>query len=181
MRLTCGATKYVVAPQSGTFFPIDWLWQTQVQHTRNLSGKVQGIDADAAPMIESAESEILALVKEKALLEKVIYVLHWSRLRISYLVLQRLNQALINNEVTEASSKIILNELQEARATISRLTANHARSVGLENRLSAALKEKDDMQQERDSESNKAKLAESRFAAMKDKTGLTPSFLHYSN
>lgn len=126
--------------------------ETQVQHTRNLSGKVQGIDADAAPMIESAESEILALVKEKALLEK------------------RLNQALINNEVTEASSKIILNELQEARATISRLTANHARSVGLENRLSAALKEKDDMQQERDSESNKAKLAESRFAAMKDKT-----------
>jgi hypothetical protein len=91
-----------------------------------------------------------------------------------------LNQALINNEVTEASNNTILNELQEARATISRLTANHARSVGWENRLSTALKEKDDIQQERDSESNRAKLAEARFAALKDKTGLTTSFPHYS-
>jgi hypothetical protein len=91
-----------------------------------------------------------------------------------------LNQALINNEVTEASSKTILNELQEARTTISRLTANHARSVGWENRLSTALKEKDDMQQERDSESNRAKLAESRFAAMNDKTGLTTLSSHYT-
>jgi hypothetical protein len=82
--------------------------------------------------------------------------------------------------VTEASSNTILNELQEARTTISRLTASHARSVGWENRLSTALKEKDDIQQERDGESNRAKLAESRLAAMKDKTGLTTLFLHYS-
>ena len=82
--------------------------------------------------------------------------------------------------MTELSSKTILNELQEARTTISRLTASNARSVGWENRLSATLKEKDDMQQERDSESNRAKLAESRLAAMKDKTGLTTLFSHYS-
>jgi hypothetical protein len=95
-------------------------------------------------------------------------------------VLQRLNQALISAEVTEASSKTILNELQEAQATISRLSASQARSVGWENRLSATLKEKDDMQQERDSESNRAKLAESRLSTLKDKTGLSMSFSHYS-
>ena len=90
-----------------------------------------------------------------------------------------MNQALINNEVAEAASKTVLDELQEARTTISRLTASHARSVGWENRLSATLKEKDDIQQERDSESNRAKLAESRLAAMKDKTGLITLFSHY--
>lgn len=87
------------------------------------------------------------------------------------MIIQRLNQALVNMEVTEASSKTILHELQEARTTISRLTANCARSIGLENRLSAALQEKDDMQQERDSELSRAKLAESRLTTMKDSTG----------
>ncbi|TFK62721.1 hypothetical protein BDN72DRAFT_848377 [Pluteus cervinus] len=83
---------------------------------------------------------------------------------------KQLNQALVNNEVTEVSSKTILQELQEAKTTISRLTAHHARSVGWDSRLHAAMKEKDDMQQERDSESQRARLAESRFAALRDKT-----------
>lgn len=83
---------------------------------------------------------------------------------------QRLTQALVNNEVTEVSNKTILQELQEAKITISRLTAHHARSVGWDTRLSSAIKEKEDMQQERDSESQRARLAESRFAALKDKT-----------
>jgi len=109
------------------------------QNKQNPPGRTQETDEDDTTLTESQESEILMLVKEKALLEK------------------RLNQALINNEVTEASSRTILNELQEARTTISRLTASHARSVGWENRLSTTLKEKDDIQQERDSESNRAK------------------------
>ncbi|KAJ6540092.1 hypothetical protein B0H10DRAFT_1416525 [Mycena sp. CBHHK59/15] len=83
---------------------------------------------------------------------------------------KRLTQALVNNEVTEVSSKTILQELAEAKTTISRLTTSHARSVGWDTRLSAAMKEKDDMQQERDSESQRARLAESRFAALKERT-----------
>jgi hypothetical protein len=77
---------------------------------------------------------------------------------------------LVNNEVTEISNKTILQELQDARETISRLTAHHARSLGWDTRLSAAMKEREDMQQERDSETHRARLAESRFAALKDKT-----------
>ena len=67
--------------------------------------------------------------------------------------------------------KSILQELDEARATISRLTASHVRSTGWDVRLSAAVKERDDMEQERDVESQKARLAEFRFAALKEKTG----------
>jgi len=78
---------------------------------------------------------------------------------------------LVNSEVTEVSNKAILQELQDARATITRLTAHHARSIGWDTRLSAALKERDDMQQERDAETHRARLAESRFAVLKDKTG----------
>ncbi|KAJ7055101.1 hypothetical protein C8F01DRAFT_1063304 [Mycena amicta] len=83
---------------------------------------------------------------------------------------KRLTQALVNNEVTEVSHKTILQELADAKATISRLTTSAARSVGWDTRLSAAMKEKDDMQQERDSESQRARLAESRFAALKERT-----------
>ncbi|KAF9025859.1 hypothetical protein BDZ89DRAFT_1102188 [Hymenopellis radicata] len=83
---------------------------------------------------------------------------------------KRLTQALVNNEVTEVSNKTILQELQETKTTVSRLTAHHARSVGWETRMSAAMKERDDMQQERDFESHRARVAESRFAALKDKT-----------
>ena len=54
---------------------------------------------------------------------------------------------------------------------ISRLTAQHARSLGWETRLSSLVQEKEDMQQERDAEAHRAKLAESRFAVVKDKTG----------
>lgn len=76
----------------------------------------------------------------------------------------------MNNEVTEVSNRTLLQELQDAKSTISRLTTSAARSVGWDTRLSAANKERDDMQQERDSESQRARLAESRFAALKDKT-----------
>ncbi|KAF5392979.1 hypothetical protein D9757_001094 [Collybiopsis confluens] len=83
---------------------------------------------------------------------------------------QRLTQALVNNEVSEVSSKTLQQELQEARNMISRLSTSHAKSIGWETRLSTATKERDDMQQERDSESQRARLAESRFAALKEKT-----------
>jgi hypothetical protein len=80
------------------------------------------------------------------------------------------------------SNKTILQELQDARATITRLTAHHARSIGWDNRLSAAMKERDDMQQERDAETHRARLAESRFAVLKDKTGTILCFsFHFSS
>ncbi|KAE9407242.1 hypothetical protein BT96DRAFT_914824 [Gymnopus androsaceus JB14] len=100
----------------------------------------------------SGDERLSELLKEKHALEK------------------RLTQALVNNEVTEVSSKTLHQELLEAQTMISRLSANHAKSIGWENRLSVVNKEKDDMQQERDFESQRARLAESRFAALKEKT-----------
>ncbi|KAL1727570.1 hypothetical protein EV714DRAFT_253750 [Schizophyllum commune] len=82
----------------------------------------------------------------------------------------RLNQALVNAEVTEASNKALLEEVDDARATISRLTGYQARSLGWETKVAAAQRERDDMQQERDGESQRARLAESRFNALKEKT-----------
>ena len=92
-----------------------------------------------------------------------------------------MNQALVNSEVTEVSNKTILQELQDARDTIARLTAHHARSIGWDTRLSAALKERDDMHQERNAETHRARLAESRFAILKDKSGTVLCiFFHFS-
>jgi hypothetical protein len=59
---------------------------------------------------------------------------------------QQLAQALISNELTEASNKAVLDELEEARGAISRLSAHHARSLGWESRLMTLSQEKDDIQ-----------------------------------
>ncbi|KAI0920845.1 hypothetical protein AcW1_004995 [Taiwanofungus camphoratus] len=100
---------------------------------------------------EPVNARVADLVKENAVLEK------------------RLTQALINNEIAEASNKSALQELQEARVNISRLSTQHARSVGWENRLAVAIQERDDFQQERDSALQRAKLAETRISSLKEK------------
>ncbi|KAJ7167824.1 hypothetical protein C8R46DRAFT_1350756 [Mycena filopes] len=127
--------------------------ETERRRQRRLSGDGmseldEGSDGGATPV----QDQLDELVKENKALEK------------------RLTQALVNNEVTEVSNKTILHELAEAKTTISRLTTSHARSVGWDTRLSAAMKEKDDMQQERDAESQRARVAEGRFAVLKERT-----------
>ena len=71
--------------------------------------------------------------------------------------------------MTDVANRTVLRELQEARATVSRLSAHNARSVGWEMRLAQQIQEKEDMRQERDSECHRAKLAESKAAAFVDK------------
>ncbi|KAF9238792.1 hypothetical protein BU15DRAFT_75015 [Melanogaster broomeanus] len=80
-----------------------------------------------------------------------------------------LGKALVNNEVAEASNKTALQELEEARSAVTRLTAHHARTVGLDTRLAAVMQENDDIRQERDSQAQRAKLAEARLAVLKDR------------
>jgi hypothetical protein len=75
----------------------------------------------------------------------------------------------VNAEVTEAANSTLTQELAEARATITRLSTHHARSVGWDTRLRAAIQDKDDLQQERDSESQRARAAEQRLGTLKDK------------
>jgi hypothetical protein len=83
---------------------------------------------------------------------------------------QRLTKALLDNEVSDSSHKAVLQELEETRNSVSRLAAHHARAVGLDARLMSAMREKDDLQQERNSEAQRAKLAESRIAALTERT-----------
>ncbi|EED81094.1 predicted protein [Postia placenta Mad-698-R] len=100
---------------------------------------------------EHVDARVADLVKENAVLEK------------------RLTQALVNNEVAESSHRNALQELQEVQANAARLAAQNARSIGWENRLAVALQEKDDYQQERDIALQRAKLAEARISALKEK------------
>jgi len=66
-------------PQSRIFWSLNWVWHTRSQHKRELSGSTREIDADdTAPMLESPESEILVLIKEKTVLEKVMFWLSLS-------------------------------------------------------------------------------------------------------
>ncbi|KAI0040645.1 hypothetical protein FA95DRAFT_1527426 [Auriscalpium vulgare] len=97
------------------------------------------------------EDRVSELVKENAVFEK------------------RFNQALLNNEVAESSNKALTHELQEVRAVFGKLSAENARSAGWEGRLRQALQERDDYRQERDNESQRARLAEARLVALGEK------------
>ncbi|KAG1815693.1 uncharacterized protein BJ212DRAFT_1272933 [Suillus subaureus] len=109
-------------------------------------------DESLQDMHGEVNSPVAQLVRDNTVLEK------------------RLTQALLNSEVAEASHKTVLLELEEARTSVTRLTAYQARTVGIESRLTAALQENDDLRQEQDSEAQKAKTAEARIAALKDRT-----------
>lgn len=77
---------------------------------------------------------------------------------------------MVNNEVSEASNKVILQELQDTRSNLTRLTTQHTKCVGLESRLTRTTTEKEDLQQERDSANQRARVAEARIASLRDRT-----------
>lgn len=76
---------------------------------------------------------------------------------------------LVNNEVSEASNKVVLQELQDTRSNLSRLTTQHTKCAGLESRLARVTMEKEDLQQERDSANQRARVAESRIVSLRDR------------
>ncbi|KAG2155075.1 uncharacterized protein EDB93DRAFT_1239354 [Suillus bovinus] len=126
------------------------------QHESNVHTP-RGASGDLAyeslhDMHGEVNSPMAELMKDNAILEK------------------RLTQALLNCEVAEASHKTVLLELEEARTSVTRLTAYQARTVGIESRLAATLQENDDLRQEQESEAQKAKNAEACISALKDRT-----------
>lgn len=84
---------------------------------------------------------------------------------------QRLSQALVNSEVTDVTHHRLLTELAEAKVTVNRLKAQNVRSIGLDDRLAIAMQEKDDIQQERDSATQRARMAESRISSLRESCG----------
>lgn len=78
---------------------------------------------------------------------------------------------MVNNELVDLTHQNALDELRQAKEKLNHLSAQNARYVGLDSRLAAALQEKDDMHQERNSAIQTAKLAESRIASLKEKCG----------
>lgn len=69
------------------------------------------------------------------------------------------------------SQQSTLQDLKQARDTISRLTTQNARLVGLDQRYNTAAQERDDLRQERDSAIQRARMAETRLLSLKEKCG----------
>lgn len=77
----------------------------------------------------------------------------------------------MHTEMGETSKKALLQELEEARTDVARLSSQNARAVGLENRLAMALQEKDDLKQELDSATQRARMTETRIISYREKCG----------
>ncbi len=84
----------------------------------------------------------------------------------------------MHTEVSETSKKALIQELDEARNDVARLSSHTARAVGLENRLAMALQEKDDLKQELDSATQRARTTESRVISYREKCGQSPHTIH---
>ena len=109
-------------------------------------------------------------MKENGTLEKVRYfciaMCTTSNLSLSQ---QRLNAALLNHEVAEASTKVIMQELEDAKAAVARLTLNQAKSVGWDVRLNNAVQERDDLKQELEVERQRNKSSDGHIAILKER------------
>ncbi|CAE6466926.1 unnamed protein product [Rhizoctonia solani] len=77
-------------------------------------------------------------------------------------VQKQLAQAQLNLEAADAANRALTTELQDARASVSRLSAAHARGVGLEGKLRAADQERDDLKREITEANNREKVWEAR-------------------
>ncbi|KAL5527842.1 hypothetical protein ACEPAG_6643 [Sanghuangporus baumii] len=82
---------------------------------------------------------------------------------------KRLATTLLNAEISESSKKSLLQELDEVKEALSRLTVNQAKSTGWEARLNATIQERDDLRQELDSERQRARNSESQATTWKDR------------
>lgn len=130
--------------------------EAYVRQHESSDAAAHGVSADeshgeTARLETDADVQIAELIQENAVLRK------------------RLTQALLNNEVFEASNKDVFHELEEARNTVSKLTAHHARFVALDAKLSTVLQENEDIRQECDCQAQRAKSAEARSAALSDR------------
>ncbi|KAI0089248.1 hypothetical protein BDY19DRAFT_944884 [Irpex rosettiformis] len=90
-------------------------------------------------------------------------------LRENAMLEKRFSQALINNEATDLAYQKVLTELKEAKEKIAQLSAHNARLTGIDKRLTRALEEKDDIQQECNSATQRAKIAETRVTSLKER------------
>ncbi|KAJ1308784.1 hypothetical protein OPQ81_004474 [Rhizoctonia solani] len=77
-------------------------------------------------------------------------------------VQKQLTQAQLNLEAADAANRTLTKELQDARASVSRLSAAHARGVGLEGKLRAAEQEREDLKREVTEANNRTKVWETR-------------------
>ncbi|CAE6438050.1 unnamed protein product [Rhizoctonia solani] len=77
-------------------------------------------------------------------------------------VQKQLTQAQLNLEAADAANRTLTKELQDARTSVSRLSAAHARGVGVEGKLRTAEQEREDLKREVTEANNKAKVWEAR-------------------
>jgi hypothetical protein len=79
---------------------------------------------------------------------------------------KRLNQVLLNLEMSEASNKALLKDLDESRNVLANLSVQNAKSLGFEARLRTVEQERDDMREESRVQGARADVAESKAASL---------------
>ncbi|KAF8607945.1 hypothetical protein BDV93DRAFT_519931 [Ceratobasidium sp. AG-I] len=75
---------------------------------------------------------------------------------------KRLAQSQLNLDAADATNRTLTKELQDARTSISRLSIVHARGVGLDTKLQAAVEEREDLRREATEAANRARMWETR-------------------
>ncbi|KAH7091718.1 hypothetical protein BKA62DRAFT_751720 [Auriculariales sp. MPI-PUGE-AT-0066] len=94
---------------------------------------------------------------------------------------KRLGHALVSHDVSDVSNKALLQELDNARAVIERLSTQNARSAGWDLKLAAAVQEMDDTRAELDSERMRNRVLEAKAHAASERCNKLEADLHYAS
>lgn len=125
--------------------------EASIDHTEELEQQLLETQ-DSIKSLKNNNEELLSkfaqLAQERAGLDK------------------RLNQVLLNLEMSDASNKALLKDLDESRNVLANLSVQSAKSLGFEARLRTVEQERDDMREESKVQGVRADAAESKAASL---------------
>lgn len=131
------------------------------QHEASVDASIDHTEEIEQQLLEAQDRTNALRSNNEELLSKVAQLAH-ERANLD----KRLNQALLDLEIADASNKALLKDLDESRNVLANLSVQNAKSLGFEARLRTAEQERDDMREESRAQGARADAAESKAASL---------------
>lgn len=131
------------------------------EYVRQHEASIDHTEEIEQQLLEAQENVKSLKTNNEELLSKVAQLAH-ERASLD----KRLNQGLLNLEMSDASNKALLKDLDESRNVLASLSVQNAKSLGFEARLRTAEQERDDMREESRVQGARADAAESKATSL---------------
>ena len=131
------------------------------QHEASIEASIDHTEEIERQLLEAQDRTNSLKNNNEELLSKVAQLAH-ERASLD----KRLNQVLLDLEVSDASNKALLKDLDESRNVLTNLSVQNAKSLGFEARLRTVEQERDDIREESRAQGARADAADSKAASL---------------